>query len=155
MDVDRLNKYSHFLALKHPFTAKSVVDVFVKEVVRLHGFPKSIVSDRDKVFLSNFWQELFRLARTRLNRSTAYHPQSDGQTKVVNKGVETYLCCFCGDRPKLWQSWLHWAEYWYNTTFQNSIGITSFQAVYGRLPPALIAYSEDTTSNSTLDQQLW
>lgn len=75
---------------------------------------------------------------TRLNRSTAYHPQSDGQTEVVNRGLEMYLRCFCGEKPKEWVEWVHWAEFWYNTTYQRSLGVTPFQAIYDQPPPPLI-----------------
>lgn len=82
--VDRMSKYAHFIALKHPYLTKIEAEAFVKEVVHLHGFPNSIDSDRDRVFTSNFWSELFKLAGTKLHKSSAYHPQSDGQTEVVN-----------------------------------------------------------------------
>ena len=79
--VDRLTKYAHFMALAHPFTSAQVAQVFLDTVYRLHGLPITIVSDRDKVFLSSFWKELFKLLQGKLLMSTSYHPQTDGKQK--------------------------------------------------------------------------
>lgn len=93
--VDLMTKYSHFLAMKHLFTAAKVAKRFIQEVVRLHGFPRSIVSDRDRVFMSQFWMEIFKAADTSLKFSSLYHPQTDDQIEVVNRSLENYLRGFC------------------------------------------------------------
>ena len=85
--VDRLNKYAHFLSLAHPYTAASIAKMFLDNTYKLHGLPRMIVSDKDKVFISKFWQELFKLLGTQLHLSTSYHPQTDGQIEVVNKSL--------------------------------------------------------------------
>ena len=152
--VDRFSKYAHFIGLRHPFKASTVAAAFIKEVVRLHGFPTSIVSDRDRIFLSTFWKELFRLQGTQLNRTTAYHPQSDGQSEIVNKSLETYLRCFINDQPRQWAKWLPWAELSYNTSPHISTNITPFMALYGRDPPPLVRIGKGETPVDSLDEQL-
>jgi transposase InsO family protein len=115
--VDRFSKYAHFVPLGHPYTATSVAKVIFEEIVRLHGLPESIVNDRDPVFTSKFWTELFKLSGVKLHLTPAFHPQSDGQVEVVNKVITMYLRCLIGDRLRQWLKWLPWAEYCYNTAF--------------------------------------
>ena len=83
--VDRLSNQAHFGALPKSYTATRVVDLFAQMFCKLHGIPCFITSDRDPIFLSNFWRELFSLNGTVFQRSTAYHPQIDGQSEVVNR----------------------------------------------------------------------
>jgi hypothetical protein len=104
--VDRLFKYAHFVSLKHPYTTSSMAKAFIDHIVRLHGMPRSIMSDRDKVFVSSFWKTLFQLHGISLKMSSSYHPQTDGQTEVINHTLEQYLCCFTSTQPKKWMEWL-------------------------------------------------
>lgn len=89
--VDLLTKFGHFIPLRHPFTAAGVAKAFFQTVYRLIGLPSSIISDRDRIFTSHLWSDLFKLVDVALCRSTAYHPQSDGQTERLNQFLETYL----------------------------------------------------------------
>lgn len=152
--VDRLSKYAYFIALKHPYTASSVATIFIREIVRLHGLPRSIVSDRDNLFTSLFWEELFRHMGTHLKRSTTYHPQTDRQTEVVNRILEGYLRCFAMITPKQWAGWLFWVEYSYNTSYHTTTHLTPFEVVYGRAPPALLPYTRDSSKVADVDTQL-
>ncbi|GAU44596.1 hypothetical protein TSUD_187860 [Trifolium subterraneum] len=152
--VDRLTQYAHFIAMKSDYTSKTVAEAFMHNIVKLHGMPKSIVSDRDKVFTSTFWQHLFKLQGTSLAMSSAYHPQSDGQTEVLNKALELFLRCFTFHNPKSWFKVLSWSEYWYNTSFQTSIGMTPFQALYGRVPPYLTKYEPQSNDPPALQEEL-
>lgn len=151
LGVNRLSKYAHFITLTHPFSAKTVAEKFVDGVIKLYGMPCSIVSDRDPIFVSNFWKEFFKLSGSKLTLSSAYHPQTDGQTEVVNRCVEQYLRCFVHQWPKQQSHYLQWAELWYNTTYHASIKMSPFQALYGRLPPLIPAYSLDSTSVHEVD----
>ncbi|KAK1606382.1 hypothetical protein QYE76_030055 [Lolium multiflorum] len=136
--VDRFSKYAHFIALGHPYTAASVARAFFDGIVRLHGFPSSIVCDRDPVFTGHVWRDLFRMAGVQLRFSTAFHPQTDGQSEVVNKVIAMYLRCVTGDRPRAWVDWLAWAEYCYNTSYHSALRATPFEVVYGRPPPPIL-----------------
>jgi len=92
--VDWLSKSAHFFPLSHPFTAKTMAEKFMEGIIKLHSMPKCIVSDWDPIFISHFWQEFFKMSGIKLQLSFVYHPQTDGQTEVVNRCVEQYLRCF-------------------------------------------------------------
>lgn len=109
--VDRLSKYAHFMALSHPCTVITVAQCYLDNVFKHHGWPRTIMSDRDAVFLSNFWKSLFSLHVTEFLLSSAYHPQTDGKTEVVNRCMENYLKCMTGEHPTDWHMWLPMAEW--------------------------------------------
>jgi len=98
--IDHLSKFAQFIPLKKDFTSKTIVEAFVQHIVKLHGFPKTIVSDRDKVFISRFWQQLLQAQKTKLVMSSTYHLETDDQSKVLNKTLEMYLYCLCYNNLK-------------------------------------------------------
>ena len=143
--VDRFSKYCHFIPLAHPYTAESVANAFFTDIVRLHGMPQSMLSDRDPIFTSTFWRELMRLMGTKLHMTSAFHPQADGQTEAADKVITMYLLCFTGDRPRQWLRWLPWAEFIYNSAYQTSLRDTPFRIVYGQDPPTICSYEAEET----------
>lgn len=132
--VDKFSKLAHFIPLSHPFIALTVAKLFMENIYKLHGLPKAIISDRDKVFTSSLWQLLFKLSGTTLQLSSAYHPQTDGQTERVNQCLKTFLRCFVHACPHRWRQWLPLAEYWYNTSSHSALGRSPFEVLYGTPP---------------------
>jgi hypothetical protein len=152
--VDRLSKHAHFIPLSHPYTASSVAKLFVDHIFKLHGLPNSIVSDRDPVFTSHFWKEIFRATSTDLLMSSAYHPQTNGQTEIMNKGLEGYFRSFSGDRPRDWMLWMSLVEWAYNTSANTSTKLSPFEAVYGYPPPRLMPFEPGTTKVQVVENEL-
>lgn len=120
--VDKFSRYAHFIPLAHPFSASDVAMAFMDNVFKLHSLPEKIVSDRDRVFNSLFWRQLFHLTGTSLNMSSSYHPETDGQSERVNQCLEGYLRCFAHACPTKWIQWLSLAEFWYNTSMHSALG---------------------------------
>jgi hypothetical protein len=131
-----------------------VAQAFMAAVYRLHGMPESIVSDRDRIFTSTLWRELFRLSGTQLLMSSSYHPQTDGQTERVNQCLETFLRSFVQSCPSKWASWLSVAEFWYNTCFHSSLGSSPFEVLYGRSPRHFGLSVDDSVAHTDLNSWL-
>ncbi|WVZ21756.1 hypothetical protein V8G54_000300 [Vigna mungo] len=135
--VDRFAKAAHFSMLPRSFSASKVVGLFMHMICKLHGFPKSLISDQDPVLLSQFWRELFHLSGTKLRMSITYHPQPDGQTEVINEVLQQYLRCFVHHKPSLWGKFLPWAKWCFNSIINASNKMTSFEVMYGHPSPSI------------------
>jgi hypothetical protein len=130
--VDKLSKETHFIPIKSTYKAIDVANIFMKEIFRLHGMPKKIISDRDAKFTSNFWKSLFAGFGTQLAFNTTYHPQIDGKTKRVNRVLEDMLRMYVMHQPKKWEDYLPLVEFSYNNGYQESLKMSPFEALYGR-----------------------
>lgn len=134
--VDRLTKMAHFIPLSsgHQSPVTELAKVFAKDVWRLHGLPSEILSDRDSQFTSSFWNELMTHLGVKLKLSTAFRPQTDGQTEIVNQVLEQYLRHFCNHQQDDWVELLPFAEYAHNTAVSEATKMSPFNANYGFQP---------------------
>ena len=132
--VDRFSKMAHFIPLSTDTPIKEIANIFLREVWRLHGLPSSVVSDRDSRFQSKFWLAVMELLKVDVRLSTAFHPQTDGQTERVNQILEQYLRCYCSYQQDDWAELLPLAEHAYNSAVSESTKVSPFEANYGFSP---------------------
>ena len=129
---DRLTKIAHFLPVKVKYTVATYAELYIARILSLHGVPKTIVSDRGPQFVSKFWEELHKFLGTKLLHSSAYHPQTSGQSERINQILEDMLRACVLEFPQKWNDCLPLAEFSYNNSYQASIKMAPFEALYGR-----------------------
>ncbi|MCO5612123.1 hypothetical protein L7F22_066385 [Adiantum nelumboides] len=132
--VDRVSKMAHFIPCKKAAPAPDIASLFVQHIFRIHGLPRSIISDIDPKFTGHFWTSLFKSLGTNLLFSSAYHPQTDGQTERVNQILEEMLRHYIHNRLASWEEYLPPVEFAYNNAPHSVTGMTPFQAAYGHTP---------------------
>ncbi|PRQ55656.1 putative nucleotidyltransferase, Ribonuclease H [Rosa chinensis] len=130
--VDRLTKSAHFLAVKETFSLDKLAKLYVDEIVKLHGVPESIVSDRDARFTSKFWRKVHKFMGTELQFSTAFHPQTDGQSERTIQTLEDMLRACSLQFKGSWDKHLALMEFAYNNSYHSSIGMAPYEALYGK-----------------------
>ena len=144
--VDRLKKSAHFILVHTTYTAKKYAEIYLDRIVCLHGVPKTIISDRLAKFIARFWEQLQESLGTKLIRSSAYHPQTDGKTKRVNQILEDMLRACVIHYDKSWDKCLALAEFSYNNNNNNnnqaSLKMAPFEALYGRRCRTPLSWSQ-------------
>ena len=154
--VDRLTKSAHFLPIRTNYSLDKLAKIYIKEIVWLHGIPKSIISDRDPRFTSRFWGKLQEALSTRLNFNTAFHPQTNGQSKRVIQVLEDMLRSCVVDYEGNWDKYIPLVEFVNNNSFQTSIGMALYKALYGmkcRTPMCWTELSEKKVIGPDLIQE--
>ncbi|TYG79526.1 hypothetical protein ES288_D02G145300v1 [Gossypium darwinii] len=140
--VDRLKKSSHFITVCMNYSLDKLAELYISEIVRLHGVSVSIISDRFPRFTSCFWDKLQEALGTQLHFSTAFHPQTDGQFERVIQVLEDMLRCCILEFEGNWERYLPLIEFAYNNNYQSSIKMTSYEALYGRKCRTLLYWTE-------------
>nr|GEU80662.1 putative reverse transcriptase domain-containing protein [Tanacetum cinerariifolium] len=140
--VDRLTKSAHFLAVREDYKTEKLARLYINEIIARHGVPVSIISDRDIYFTSRFWKSLQRALGTRLDLSTAYHPETDGQSERTIQTLEDMLRACAMDFGGNWDTRLPLVEFSYNNSYHSSIKCALFEALYGRRCRTPIAWTE-------------
>jgi hypothetical protein len=130
--VDRLTKIAHFLPVHTTHKIEKYTEIYMDQIVRLHGILRTIVSDRGELFVARFWEQLQESLGTTVIRSSAYHPQTDGQTERVNQILEDVLRACVLHYGKNWDKCLSLAEFSYNNSYQSSLKMAPFEVLYGR-----------------------
>ena len=130
--VDRLTKSAHFLPIREKFSPHKLTELFMNNIVSLHGVPVSIISDRDPRFTSRFWKRLMKELGVRLNLSTAFHPQTDGQSERTIQTLEDMLRSCVLQFKGHWNEHLPLAEFTYNNNYHSSIEMSPYEALYGK-----------------------
>nr|GEX13925.1 RNA-directed DNA polymerase [Tanacetum cinerariifolium] len=132
--VDQFSKIVHFVLCSKTFDACQVARLYFAKIVKLHGVPKTLTSDRDVKFVSHFWRTLWTCLGSKLQFSSSHHPQTDGQTEVVNRSLRNLLCSLIKDYAKQWDLILPQAKFAYNRSVNHTIGKSPFEVVYGQNP---------------------
>ncbi|GJZ58886.1 hypothetical protein Tco_0614702 [Tanacetum coccineum] len=140
--VDRLTKSAHFLPMKETDSTEKLTRLYMKEIVARHGIPVSIISDRDSHFTSRVWQSLHKALGTQLDLSTAYHPQTDGQSERTIQTLEDMLRACVIDFGNGWDRHLPLVEFSYNNSYHTSIKATPFETLYGRKCCSPVCWAE-------------
>jgi hypothetical protein len=140
--MDQLTKVAHFIHVKTTYSGPQLAELYMSRIVCLHGVPKKIVSDRGTKFTSRFWERLHETLDNQLRFNSAYHPQTDGQTERVNQILEDMLRACALQYGRSWDKSLLYAEFSYNSSYQESLKMEPFKILYGHRCQTLLFWNE-------------